>query len=41
MKIISVVVNNPIFIEMQYNSLKRFFKSEEAFELIVFNDAKD
>ena len=40
MKIISVVVNNPIFVEMQYNSLQRFFKSKDAFELIVFNDAK-
>ena len=41
MKIISVVVNNPIFIEMQYYSIKKFFKSTNEFEIIIFNDAKD
>jgi hypothetical protein len=41
MKIVSVVVNNPIFIELQYNSIQKFFKSEEKPEIIIFNDAKD
>jgi hypothetical protein len=41
MKIISVFVNNPLFIEMQYNSIKNFFKSENNYEIIVFNDAKE
>jgi len=39
MKIITSVVNNPIFIEIQYYTLKKYFKGE--FEFIVFNDAKD
>ena len=39
MKIITSVVNNPIFIEIQYYTLKKFFKGE--YEFIVFNDAKD
>lgn len=41
MKIVSVVVNNPTFIELQYNSIKKFFKSEKEYELIIFNDAKE
>ena len=40
MKIVSVFVNNPIFIELMYNSIKKFFKSEKDYELIIFNDAK-
>jgi hypothetical protein len=39
MKIITVVVNNPIFIEIQYHTLKKYFKG--SYEFIVFNDAKD
>lgn len=39
MKIISVCVNNPLLIEMQYNSIKKFFKSDN-YEFIIFNDAK-
>ena len=38
MKIITSVVNNVDFIEMQYHTLKRFFKGD--YEFIVFNDAK-
>lgn len=38
MKIVTAVVNNPTFIEIQYNILKKFFKGE--YEFIVFNDAK-
>jgi hypothetical protein len=38
MKVITVVVNNPIFIEIQYNTLKKYMKCE--YEFIVFNDAK-
>jgi len=38
MKIISAVVNNPLFIEIQYKTLQRYFKGE--FELIIFNDGK-
>ena len=38
MKIITSVVNNPVFIEIQYYTLKKFFKGE--YEFIVFNDAK-
>lgn len=41
MKIVSVFVNNPIFIELMYNSIKKFFKSEKEYELIIFNDAKE
>ena len=41
MKIVSVVVNNPTFIELQYNSIKSFFKSDTDYELIIFNDAKE
>lgn len=40
MKIISVCVNNPLFIEMQYNSIQKYFKSDTKYEIIVFNDAK-
>lgn len=38
MKVITCVVNNPIFIEIQYKSLKKYLKND--FEYIVFNDAK-
>ena len=38
MKIITAVVNNPIFIEIQYHTFKKFFKGD--YEFIVFNDAK-
>lgn len=40
MKIVSVVVNNPNFIELQYNSITKFFKSPDSVEFIIFNDAK-
>lgn len=39
MKIITCVVNNPIFIEIQYHTLKKYMRNE--YEYIVFNDAKD
>ena len=39
MKIVTVVVNNPIFIIIQYYTLKKYFKGD--YEFIVFNDAKD
>ncbi len=38
MKIVTAVVNNPGFIEIQYYTLKKYFKGE--YEFIVFNDAK-
>jgi hypothetical protein len=38
MKVITSVVNNPIFIEIQYFTLKKHIQFE--FEFIVFNDAK-
>ena len=38
MKIITSVVNNPTFIEIQCNTFKKYFKGE--YEFIVFNDAK-
>jgi len=38
MKIITAVVNNPLFIEIQYHTLKKYFKGD--YEFIVFNDAK-
>ena len=38
MKVITVVVNNPIFIELQFLTLKKFLLT--PFEFIVFNDAK-
>jgi hypothetical protein len=39
MKIVTAVVNNPEFIEIQYYTLKKYFKGAE-YEFIVFNDAK-
>jgi len=39
MKIITAVVNNPIFIEIQYYTLEKYFQGD--YEFIVFNDAKD
>jgi hypothetical protein len=39
MKIITAVVNNPIFIEIQYYTLQKYVQNE--YEFIVFNDAKD
>lgn len=39
MKILTAVVNNPIFIEIQYYTLQKYFKGD--YEFIVFNDAKD
>lgn len=39
MKIVTAVVNNPTFIEIQYHTLKKYFKGD--YEFIVFNDAKD
>jgi|UniRef100_A0A6C0LSW2 hypothetical protein len=39
MKIVTAVVNNPDFIEIQYHTLNKFFKG--PYEFIVFNDAKD
>jgi hypothetical protein len=38
MKVLTAVVNNPIFIEIQYNTLKKYMKCD--YEFIVFNDAK-
>lgn len=38
MKVVSIVVNNPLFIEMQYYTLKKFMKSD--YEFIIFSDAK-
>ena len=38
MKIVTSVVNNPTFIEIQYYTLKKYFQGE--YEFIVFNDAK-
>jgi hypothetical protein len=38
MKVITCVVNNPIFISFQYNLLKKFMPI--SYEFIVFNDAK-
>src|SRR6056300_184478 len=46
MKIITSVVNNPTFIEIQYHTFKKYLKLSkdngecEEFEFIVFNDAK-
>jgi hypothetical protein len=39
MKIVTAVVNNVDFIEIQYYTIKKYFKGE--YEFIVFNDAKD
>jgi hypothetical protein len=41
MKIITIVTTNPIFIELQYKTIKKFIKSNEEIEFIVFNDSKD
>lgn len=38
MKIITSVVNNPIFIQLQYHTFKKYCKCD--YEFIVFNDAK-
>jgi hypothetical protein len=38
LKICTPVVNNPIFIEIQYHTLKKYMKCD--YEFIVFNDAK-
>lgn len=38
LKIITAVVNNPLFIEIQYLSFQKYLKN--SFEFIVFNDAK-
>ena len=39
MKLVTAVVNNPTFIEVQYHTLKKYVKGD--YEFIVFNDAKD
>ena len=39
MKIVTAVVSNPLFIEIQYYTLQKYFQGE--YEFIVFNDAKD
>lgn len=39
MKIVTAVVNNTNFIEIQYHTLKKYFKGD--YEFIVFNDAKN
>jgi hypothetical protein len=39
MKIITAVVNNPTFIEIQYHTLQKYFRGE--YEFIVFDDSKD
>lgn len=39
MKIVTAVVNNVDYIEIQYYTLKKYFKGD--YEFIVFNDAKD
>ena len=38
MKVVTSVVNNPIFIQIQYYTLKKYMKCD--YEFIVFNDAK-
>lgn len=38
MKIVTAVVNNPIFIEIQYYTFRRYIRGN--YEFIVFNDAK-
>ena len=42
MKIVTAVVNNPVFIEIQYHTLKKYLRGfrEKDYEFIVFNDAK-
>jgi hypothetical protein len=39
MKVVTSVVNNPLFIQIQYHTLKKYMKCD--YEFIVFNDAKD
>ena len=39
MKIVSSVVNNPDFIEIQYHTLKKYCKVD--YDFIIFNDAKE
>ena len=39
MKIVSVFTNNPLFIELQYNSIKKYVRDSEP-EIVIFNDAK-
>jgi hypothetical protein len=41
MKILTIATTNPLFIVIQYNSIKKFIKYKEPVEFIVFNDAKD
>lgn len=41
MKIITIVTTNPIFIELQYKTIRKFIKGNEELEFIVFNDSKD
>jgi hypothetical protein len=38
MKVVTAVVNNPVFIEIQYYTLQKYMKCN--YEFIVFNDAK-
>ena len=38
--VVTAVVNNPVFIELQHHTLKKYFKGDD-YEFIVFNDAKD
>ena len=38
MKIVTAVVNNPIFIQIQYYTLQKYMKCD--YEFIVFNDTK-
>ena len=38
MKIVTAVVNNPVFIQIQYYTLKKYISCD--YEFIVFNDAK-
>jgi hypothetical protein len=40
MKIVTAVVNNPVFIEIQYHTLKKYLRGVDSYEFIVFNDAK-
>jgi hypothetical protein len=40
MKVLTSVVNNPTFIEIQYHTLRKYLKGA-AYEFIVFNDAKN
>jgi hypothetical protein len=38
MKVVTAVVNNPVFIQIQYYTLKKYMQCD--YEFIVFNDAK-